>query len=129
MTTRKTLVLVTTFTLGLAGAALAQQPAAAPQRAVKSTRAVAAQQTQAKRVAAAAKVAISTDSARALVKVHDPKAAILSEKLRRRNGKMFYDVRVREQGQKSVHWLRVDATTGAVTDVSMATQKPAGKRS
>jgi hypothetical protein len=116
MTTRKTLVLATTFTLGLAGAALAQRP-------------VAVQQTQAKRVAAAAKVAVSADSARTLVKVHDPKAAILSEKLRRRNGKLFYDVRVREQGQKSVHWLRVDATTGAVTDVSMTTQKPAGKRS
>jgi uncharacterized membrane protein YkoI len=129
MTTRKTLVLVTTFTLGLAGAALAQQPAAAPQRAARSTRAVAAQQSQTKRVAAAAKVAINADSARALVKVHDPKAAILSQKLRRRHGKMVYDVRVREQGQKGVHWLRVDATTGAVTEVSLATQKPAGKRS
>jgi uncharacterized membrane protein YkoI len=116
MTMRKTLFLATTLTLGVASAALAQQPTAA-------------QQTQTKRTAAAARVAVSADSARALVKVHDPSATVLSEKLRRRNGKMVYDVRVREQGHKGTHWLRVDATTGAVTAVSMAPQKSAAKRS
>jgi uncharacterized membrane protein YkoI len=130
MTMRKTLVLATTITLGVAGAVFAQQPAAAAQGAAKAKSALTVHQTQPKGVAAAAKVAISADSARALVRMHDPKATILSEKLRRRNGKMVYDVRVREQGQKGVHWLRVDATTGTVTDVSMAgSAKTAGKRS
>jgi uncharacterized membrane protein YkoI len=125
---RKTLVLATTLTVGMAGAALAQQPAAAPQGGAKNTHAAA--QTQTKRTAAAAKVAISSDSARALVKAHDAKATILSEKLRRRKGRMVYDVRVREEGQKGTHWLRVDATTGAVTEVSMAASaKTSGKRS
>jgi uncharacterized membrane protein YkoI len=128
MTMRKTFVLATALTFGMAAAALAQQPAAAPQGAAKQTRAAA--QTQTKRTAAAAKVAISADSARALVKAHDAKATILSEKLRRRNGRMVYDVRVREEGQKGTHWLRVDATTGTVTQVSMAgSAKPAAKRS
>jgi uncharacterized membrane protein YkoI len=47
-------------------------------------------------------------------------ATIQSSKLRRRAGRLVYDIKVREQGQKRSHWYRVDATTGNVVDVPMA---------
>ena len=116
MTTRKTLTLVAA--LVMSGAALgAQQPAAKPQGAAKETHAVAA--AQVKQASAQAKVAVSRDSARALVLARVPKATIESEKLHRRSGRMQYDVKYREAGSKASHWLRIDATTGAITQVPM----------
>ena len=130
MTTGRTLTLGAALIVGLAGAAAAQAPAAAPQRASKSAPARTASQGQTKRVATATKVTVSADSAKALVRAHDAKAVILSERLRRRNGRLVYDVRVRDQGKKGEHLLRVDAMTGAITEVSMASSaKPAAKRS
>ena len=118
MTTRKTLTLVAALAFVGAGAAAAQQPTSRSQ--TKPTHVAAAARPQAKQTAAAqAKVAISRDSARALVMARSPKATILSEKLHRRDGRLMYDVRYREAGSKASHYVRVDATTGAITAVPM----------
>ena len=54
-------------------------------------------------------------------------AKIEAAKLRRRGGRLVYDIKVREQGQKAAHWYRVDANTGNVIDVPMAAKAHAKK--
>jgi uncharacterized membrane protein YkoI len=123
MATRKMFALLAALAVGGLSTAHAQQPAAAaPQGTAKKEQAAAPAQGQTKRVAASAKVAVSADSARALVMAHAPGVKIESSKLRRRGGRLVYDVKVREQGQKASKWVRVDATTGNVMDVPMASK-------
>ena len=122
MATRKMFALIAALAVGGISTGRAQAPAASPQASAKKQQATpaASAQGQTKRTAAAAKVAVSADSAKALVLARAAGAKIESSRLRRRAGRMVYDIKIREQGQKASHWYRVDATTGNVVDVPMA---------
>ena len=120
MATRKMFALIAALAVGGISTAQAQAPAAAPQATTKKEQATASAQAQTRRTAAAAKVAVSADSAKALVLARAAGAKIESSRLRRRAGRMVYDIKIREQGQKASHWYRVDAMTGNVIDVPMA---------
>ena len=122
MVARKVFALITALAVGGLSTAHAQQPAP-PQATAKKEQVAASAQGQTKRVAASAKAAISADSARALVLARATGAKVESSRLRRRAGRLVYDIKVREQGQKASHWYRVDATTGNVMDVPMAMGK------
>jgi uncharacterized membrane protein YkoI len=129
MTTRKMFALIAALAVGGISTAHAQAPAAAPRAATKKEQVTpsASAQGRTRHTAAAAKVAVSADSAKALVLARASGAKVESSKLRRRGGRMVYDIKVREQGQKSSHWYRVDATTGNVVDVPMAAKAHAKK--